>query len=77
MIPASNCAAFFDLDGTLLAHPSLERRFIRYLLKRGELGLVNGWRWLAEFLLRIGVDRIAATEGNKKYLEQVAGYAGR
>ena len=71
MIPASNCAAFFDLDGTLLAPPSLERRFIHYLLKRGELGPGNGWGWLAEFLLRIGGDRIAATEGNKKYLEQL------
>ncbi len=71
MIPASNCAAFFDLDGTLLAPPSLEHRFIRYLLQRGELGPINGWRWLAEFLLRIGIDRIAATEGNKKYLRQM------
>jgi fatty acyl-CoA reductase len=68
---ASNCAAFFDLDGTLLAPPSLERRFIRYMIGRGELGPVNGWRWFVEFLLRSGSDRIEATEGNKKYLQQL------
>lgn len=67
----SNCAAFFDLDGTLLAPPSLEQRFIRYLIERGKLGPLNGCRWLAEFLLRIGSDRMEATEGNKKYLKDL------
>jgi phosphoserine phosphatase len=71
MNPASHCAAFFDLDGTLLAPPSLEQRFIRYLLRRGELGPMNCWRWFSEFLLRLGIDRIEATEGNKKYLQQL------
>ena len=29
--------AFFDLDGTLLAPPSLEWRFIGYLMERDEI----------------------------------------
>ncbi|MGH9705105.1 MAG: hypothetical protein ACRD4K_17145, partial [Candidatus Acidiferrales bacterium] len=65
MIHGSNCAAFFDLDGTLLAPPSLERRFVRYLIERGKLGPINGGRWLLEFLLRIGGNLTGATEGNK------------
>ncbi len=36
-------AAFFDLDGTVLAAPSLERRYLRYLNWRGDLNLGN---WL-------------------------------
>jgi HAD superfamily hydrolase (TIGR01490 family) len=68
MSPASNCAAFFDLDGTLLAPPSLEQRFIRYLLARGELGITAGLRWFEQFLRQIGSDPHAATEANKAYL---------
>ncbi len=33
-----NIAAFFDLDGTLVRPPSLEKRFIRYLRWRGAIG---------------------------------------
>jgi phosphoserine phosphatase len=33
-------AAIFDVDGTLIASPTTERIFIRFLLRRGELG----WR---------------------------------
>lgn len=36
-------AAFFDLDGTLLPAPSLERRYLRYLDWHGDL---RWWKWL-------------------------------
>jgi HAD superfamily hydrolase (TIGR01490 family) len=45
-----NVAAFFDVDGTLLPAPSLERRFLRYLRRRGEVRVSNYLRWLREFL---------------------------
>ena len=47
-----NLAAFFDLDGTLVPPPSLERRFLRYLWWRQGLGYARatGWaRWLGRF----------------------------
>jgi HAD superfamily hydrolase (TIGR01490 family) len=61
-------AAFFDLDGTLLPPPSLERRFINYLLRRGELDFAQAARWLTEFLVRAAFDFQSATKGNKAYL---------
>jgi HAD superfamily hydrolase (TIGR01490 family) len=64
-------AAFFDLDGTLLPPPSLEQRFVRFLLRRGELGLAQGIRWLACFLQKMPRDFRAATAGNKAYLAGV------
>jgi len=40
--------AFFDLDGTLLAPPSLEWRFIGYLMARDEIRTANVARWAAQ-----------------------------
>jgi HAD superfamily hydrolase (TIGR01490 family) len=40
--------AFFDLDGTLLAPPSLEWRFIGYLLERDEIMTQNVARWIVQ-----------------------------
>lgn len=37
-------AAFFDLDGTLLSAPSLERRYLQYLRWRGDLKLGQWFR---------------------------------
>jgi len=67
MIPA----AFFDLDGTLLPLPSLERRFVRFLLRRGEIGFAQEFRWLSRFLQQLPRDIRAATAGNKAYLAGV------
>lgn len=65
--------AFFDLDGTLLAPPSLERRFIFYLLDRHELGPAQAAQWLAQFARAIGGgDWRRAMEGNKAYLADLA-----
>jgi len=63
MIPA----AFFDIDGTLLPPPSLERRFLRYLAWRVELR-VSAWSpWLSTFVGRVWRDPLDATCGNKAH----------
>jgi HAD superfamily hydrolase (TIGR01490 family) len=60
--------AFFDLDGTLLGPPSLEWRFIAYLLERDEIGTANVARWIsysAKAFLSHGFHAVLA---NKSYL---------
>lgn len=61
-------AAFLDLDGTLLAPPSLEWRFIGYLLARGEVRGLNLARWLAHCAATILNDQRVAIKDNKRYL---------
>jgi len=60
--------AFFDLDGTLLAPPSLESRFARYLLARSEITGMNLIRWLAHCAKRVFRDGAEAVAENKLYL---------
>lgn len=60
--------AFFDLDGTLLAAPSLEWRFIGYLLERGEISGAHVGRWLVRFAESCWRDLRGATDGNKQHL---------
>jgi len=43
-------AAFFDIDGTLVPPPSLEKRFLRYLRWRGAIGWSNFARCAAPLL---------------------------
>ena len=43
-------AAFFDIDGTLVAAPSLEWRLAMRLAMRGELRAAGGVRWLGRVL---------------------------
>ena len=68
------CAAFFDIDGTLLAKPSLERRFFLELQRRGKIPARNYFAWLAE-TLRLGLrnprDLRAIVQTNKGYLRGV------
>lgn len=45
-----NVAAFFDIDGTLVPPPSLEKRFLRYLRWRREIGWTNVARCAAPIL---------------------------
>ncbi len=66
-----NIAAFFDIDGTLLAPPSLERRFLNYLRWRGQFTLAQRARWLARFLWLVPRGWLAATEANKTHLAGV------
>ena len=67
-------AAFFDIDGTLLAKPSLERRFFWELQRRGKIPARNYFAWLAE-TIRLGFDDPrqlrAVAQTNKSYLRGV------
>jgi len=65
---AETVGAFFDLDGTLLGAPSLEWRFIGYLLERDEISGRQVGRWLARFAGSFWHDLHGATEGNKRHL---------
>jgi len=67
-------AAFFDIDGTLAAKPSLERRLVWELQRRGEIPERNYLLWLAE-TVRLGLrnprDLRAIIQSNKSYLRGV------
>src|SRR5579872_5923966 len=67
-----NAGAFFDLDGTLLAGPSVERRFIFYLLMRRLIGPAQLARCGARFIANIARNPGAATRGNKAYFSGVS-----
>src|SRR5882724_7833441 len=65
-------AAFFDVDGTLLAKPSLERRFFRDLRWRGKIPATNYLRWIVE-TLRLGLPDVRrSAQGNKMYLRGIS-----
>src|SRR5271155_1422782 len=68
MNAASKIGAFFDLDGTLLAAPSLEWRFIGYLLERDEITTVNVARWNAHAAKTILTGGRRPVFANKYYL---------
>ena len=57
--------AFFDLDGTVFAPPSLEQRFIAYLDEIGELRAGN---WLRHFAKEFPRNPLGAIIHNKHYL---------
>jgi len=61
-------AAFFDVDGTLVALPSLERRFFRILRYRREIPAKNLFLWLGEALRLIPRGTSAILQSNKLYL---------
>lgn len=65
-------AAFFDLDGTLIPLPSLEKRLLRVLRSRKAIGIGNYITWLEETtrLLRRGVSQVLYA--NKAYLRGIA-----
>jgi HAD superfamily hydrolase (TIGR01490 family) len=65
---AASVGAFFDLDGTVLPAPSLEWRFIGYLLEHDEISGGQVERWLARFAGSAWRDLHGATLGNKRYL---------
>jgi putative phosphoserine phosphatase / 1-acylglycerol-3-phosphate O-acyltransferase len=68
----ADVAAFFDLDGTLIAGPSLERRFFRELRYRGVIGWKNYLLWLAQALRLAPRGITGILQGNKMYLRGVA-----
>src|SRR6202158_74065 len=64
-------AAFFDLDGTLVALPSWEKRCFRMLRYRRAIRVKNYFSWLREAmrLMRRGISAILQV--NKMYLRGV------
>jgi HAD superfamily hydrolase (TIGR01490 family) len=67
-----NIAALFDLDGTLVALPSLEQRFFQMLRYRRVIAAKNYWLWLAEAVRLAPRGLSAIWHGNKMYLRGVA-----
>jgi HAD superfamily hydrolase (TIGR01490 family) len=64
-------AAFFDLDGTLVALPSLERRLFRALRYQRAIGAKNYFSWLKEALRLMPRGISAILQANKMYLRGV------
>jgi len=64
-------AAFFDLDGTLMALPSLERRLFRTLRYRREIWVRNYFLWLKEAMRLMPRGVNAILQANKMYLRGV------
>lgn len=68
MTGETSVAAFFDIDGTLLPPPSLEWRFIRYLIERDEITSAHLSRWLWQSAKTFPRDPHSAISGNKRFL---------
>lgn len=64
-------AAFFDLDGTLLPAPSLERRFFRTLRYRRAIPVKNLFLWLLEAVRLVPGGIAVIAQANKMYLRGV------
>jgi HAD superfamily phosphoserine phosphatase-like hydrolase len=64
-------AAFFDLDGTLVALPSLEKRFFRMLRYRRAIRAKNYFLWLREVMRLMPRGISAILQANKMYLRGV------
>jgi len=69
----TKAAAFFDLDGTLLPEPSLERRFFSELRRTGAIPFTNYLRWATEAVRLLLRGPIAVQQRNKRYLTGVNG----
>ena len=65
-------AAFFDLDGTLLPFPSLERRFVAALRDQRLIPLRNYFRWLAQAIRLTPQGLFRMTHANKMYLRNIS-----
>src|SRR5438045_2885210 len=64
-------AAFFDLDGTLVTRPSLEKRFFRMLRNRRAIPARNYLLWLREAMRLMPRGIGAILQANKMYLRGV------
>jgi len=61
-------AAFFDIDGTLVPEPSLERRLFRELKRAGAIPWANYLHWGMEAARLLPRGLTAIAHGNKRYL---------
>jgi HAD superfamily hydrolase (TIGR01490 family) len=64
-------AAFFDLDGTLIGGPSLERRFFAELRRRRAIPLRNYFLWLGRTALLAPRGMQMMRHANKMYLRGI------
>ena len=64
--------AFFDVDGTLLPHPSLERRLFWRLLRHRKIPPMNYFRWAAEMVRLSATNLTGAAQSNKTYLRGIS-----
>jgi HAD superfamily hydrolase (TIGR01490 family) len=74
-------AAFFDIDGTLVPEPSLERKMFRQLWRTGAIPWMNYARWGMEAARLLPQGLTAIAQANKSYLrglrvEQILEAAG-
>jgi len=69
---AARIAAIFDLDGTLLPEPSLERRFFRELRYSRKIPLTNYLRWSIQALRLLPHGVVAVQHANKRYLTNLS-----
>jgi phosphoserine phosphatase len=65
-------AVFFDLDGTLIPEPSLERRFFCALQRAGAIPFANYLRWGVEALRLLPGGVVGIQQRNKRYLAGVS-----
>jgi HAD superfamily hydrolase (TIGR01490 family) len=70
-------AAFFDIDGTLLAPPSLERQFFAGLRRQRAIPLRNYFLWLAESVRLMPRGLEVMRHANKMYLRGVRIHGSR
>jgi HAD superfamily hydrolase (TIGR01490 family) len=61
-------AAFFDVDGTLMEKPSLERRLVRALRYEGKISVGNCFAWLKEAVRLAPNGLTYVLQGNKAHL---------
>jgi len=60
-------AAFFDVDGTLIPEPSLERRFFRAVRQSGAIPIGNYFLWAQEALRLLPKGIGAMVHANKRH----------
>jgi HAD superfamily hydrolase (TIGR01490 family) len=60
-------AAFFDVDGTLIPEPSLERRLFRAARRSGAIRITNYFLWAIEALRLLPTGIAAIVHGNKRH----------
>jgi HAD superfamily hydrolase (TIGR01490 family) len=68
-------AAIFDVDGTLIANATLERIFIKFLWRRGQLGWREFVRWIAAFIeALLGRNARASNHSGRSRLKAIKAY---
>lgn len=71
-LPANPIAAFFDIDGTLMPEPSLEKRLFAGLRLSRAIPVRNYLAWLAEAIRLLPQGMTALRGANKRYLQGVS-----